>query len=221
MAHSKHDRSVRRAVQKAVHQNTKKLSSSIAYIEELLKKKNIHPGYYSPIMKNYKNMIVDKTTNRESTINTIIIPGCESLLPGGIHPKEVRLVIFSGYHSNMNPDDDEFQDWFNSFDYRYIMEWIDEIIYSNKLQKKYRDKPSKYRRNTYNSEPGYGYQYDRLATNYCSRGCMKCRQADPSKMSHAKFAKNQRINAQISRDIKDMSSTCWAEKNKNHSWYIY
>ena len=55
-------------------------------------------------------MIVNKDTNQESNVNTIIYPCGEFLLPIKIHPKEVRLVVFDGYNSNFDQDEIEFEE---------------------------------------------------------------------------------------------------------------
>lgn len=204
MARSKTVKPVIRAIERSIHQDVIRLSSTLTFLQEYLRRENIHPGKSSPALKNYKNMIIDKKTNKESSVNCVIIPGCESSLPIGIHPKEIRLVNLVGYNSNTKPGDEEFDEWFNSFDGCEIYDWVETVIYGNKKQKKYRD-DSPYRIKK-------SYRYDRRDAGEPGCCCMLCRRADPSKMSHMKHRKNQNLRIRIENDIKEMSDAKYTGK---------
>lgn len=211
-------KSVTRAIKRAIHHDVIRLSSTLTFLQEFLRRKNIHPGDVSPALKNYNNMIVDKRTNKESSVSCAINPGCESSLPIWIHPKEIRLVTLAGYNSNTKPGDEEFEEWFGSFNGYEIYDWVRDVVYSNKRQKKYRgDKASI----DYTRNPVTGYRYDRRDVGEPGCCCMKCRQADPSKMSHTKHRKNQNIKILIDNDVKSMSDPKYTGKKEFRSITMY
>jgi hypothetical protein len=192
-------KTVKRLLRKQNHRNNTRLSSSLTYIKELLRRKQINPNKFSPIFKDYKNMIINKDTNQESNVNTIIYPGGEFLLPIKIHPKEVRLVVFDGYNSNFDQDEIEFEEWFNNFNSDKVWKWINIIIE--------------------NINPIFEYNSRDKGDPSC--GCMRCRQADPSKMSHNKHAKNQNIKIRIENEIGEIDDEKFIGKKESGRYCVW
>jgi hypothetical protein len=147
-------------------------------------------------MKNYNNAV--------STCDIVIRPGCESLLPLTIHPKEIRFIVFDGYNSNMTRGSDEFEKWFSSFNDRAVWGWIDDVMSSCMMQKKYRGNPSQYRKDMFTNSYGYNNANRRYMSGEIGCGCMKCRQADPLKMSHNKSRKHKNFDIRIKNEMDEM-----------------
>jgi hypothetical protein len=149
-------------------------------------------------------MIIDRTTNKESSLNCVIIPGSESCLPTKIHPKEIRLVTLSGYNSETKPGDDEFEEWYNSFNGYAIYSWFDDVITRNKRQKRYRNN------NSQMCEYYTEYSYNRLVDDplrsmgsgcLCGMGCVNLRKRERVRN---KIRKKNNLLVRIDNDIKSM-----------------
>ena len=216
MSRSKKVKSARRVIQRAIHADTLRLSSMLTYLQEFIKRNNPrNPGKFAPALKNYKNMIIDKRTNKESSISYTINPGCESNLPPAIHPKEIRIVTLAGYNSNTKPGDEEFEEWFESFNSTKILEWIENIIRCNTMHKQYCKKIT-------HEHPSEGALKD-IYAKYTHRsscpciGCPVCMYQDRSKLSDFKSRKQQNMKIRIGNDMGEMHNEKYIGKREFRS----
>jgi hypothetical protein len=200
-----------RAIKRAMYQDVIRLSSTLTFLREFLKRNHtikdkywadiqIFPERFYPALKDYKNMIIDKTTNLESSLDCVIIPGSEYHLPTNIHPKEIRLVTLSGYNSNTKPGDEEFEEWYSSFDSCAIHEWVEEVIDRNKRQKRYRRRSTSSHLHEYQTD----YQYDSRDKGEPGCCCLQCRSKSAAELAHHKHRKNQNLRIRIDNDINSM-----------------
>lgn len=169
MSQSKRNtRAVRRGAKRTNHQDVVRRSSMLTFLRVFMSRsRDDYTREFCPALKDYNNMIIDKATNEESSLDCVIFPGCESNLPTNIHPKEIRLVTLSGYDSNTKPDDVEFEEWYSSFDGYAICSWVVDVVARNKRQKRYRTN------NSQMYEYQTNYHYDRFGglDSYCCHGC--------------------------------------------------
>lgn len=217
-------RMTRRAKEKRNKQLNLRLSGCLTYISEMLKSEAFehYRTKIHPIFKVYPKNIIPRNGDMSEKNDgfAVIKPGMEQLLPKGIHPKDVRHIVFDGFRLDM--DDKDLAEWMECFDSDYIMEWVNNVCDDSKMQDRYTNNRAKYHKNACMNMPGYAYSFDRRDTGINGCGCLKCRGGlDGSKMSNQRHRARQIGEIEIEDQIRELKDPKYTGRKVMKNISIY